>query len=148
MIRLKATDFKRFSKYFYNYFLLLYLYFTSTLLLPYLYIIPTNHLPHLYTQKALGLQHVPTVGMLCSQPGNTIFPPWEQFFHLMEILTIVSLRTTQQRHTLLLLIDNWQKISRGEVEAKQRQNRCTISAKPLILCNIHTFQQRQTQINQ
>ena len=44
MIRLKATDFKRFSKYFYNYFLLLYL-----------YIIPTNHLPYLYTQKALGL---------------------------------------------------------------------------------------------
>ena len=55
MIRLKATDFKRFSKYFLNYFLLLYLYFTSTLLLPYLYIIPTNHLPYLYTQKALGL---------------------------------------------------------------------------------------------
>ena len=55
MIRLKATDFKRFSKYFHNYFLLLYLYLTSTLLLPYLYIIPTNHLPYLYTQKALGL---------------------------------------------------------------------------------------------
>ena len=55
MIRLKATGFKRFSKYFHNYFLLLYLYFTSTLFLPYLYIIPTNHLPYLYTQKALGL---------------------------------------------------------------------------------------------
>ena len=55
MIRLKATDFERFSKYLHNYFLLLYLYFTSTLLLPYLYIIPTNHLPYLYTQKALGL---------------------------------------------------------------------------------------------
>ena len=37
MIRLKATDFKRFSKYFYNYFLLLYLYFASTLPLHYPY---------------------------------------------------------------------------------------------------------------
>ena len=71
MIRLKATGFKRFSKYFHNYFLLLYLYFTSTLFLPYLYIIPTNHLPYLYYSMFPRWEcYVPSMGTPYSHRGN------------------------------------------------------------------------------
>ena len=84
MIRLKATDFKRFSKYFHNYFLLLYLYFTSTLFLPYLYIIPTNHLPYLLT---LHLHAESLRLIVCSQHGNVMFPAWEH--HIPTVGTIL-----------------------------------------------------------
>ena len=81
--------------YFSSTFLLLFFYFTSTNLLLILYYPSTNWLPYLDKQEALGTYYIPTVGMLCSQAGNTIFPVWEHFFHLMEIMNLARhLRTT------------------------------------------------------
>ena len=72
-----------------------FFYFSSTLLLLILYYPSTNWLPYLDKQEALGTYYIPTVGMLCSQTGNTIFPVWEHFFHLMEIMNLARhLRTT------------------------------------------------------
>ena len=72
-----------------------FFYFSSTLLLLILYYPSTNWLPYLDKQEALGTYYIPTVGMLCSQAGNTIFPVWEHFFHLMEIMNLARhLRTT------------------------------------------------------
>ena len=65
-----------------------FFYFSSTLLLLILYYPSTNWLPYLDKQEALGTYYIPTVGMLCSQAGNTIFPVWEHFFHLMEIMNL------------------------------------------------------------
>ena len=72
-----------------------FFYFSSTLLLLILYYPSTNWLPYLDKQEALGTYYIPTVGMLRSQAGNTIFPVWEHFFHLMEIMNLARhLRTT------------------------------------------------------
>ena len=68
-----------FCKYFHNYFLLFCFYYKSN-----------NLLPFLYKKKTLGSQSIPTVGMPCSHCGNVIFPLWEQFFYLMEVLNLES----------------------------------------------------------
>ena len=87
--------FYKYSFYFNSTLLLLCFYFVSTNLLLILYCPSTNWLPYLDKQEALGTYYIPTVGMLCSQAGNIIFPVWEHFFHLMEIMNLARhLRTT------------------------------------------------------
>lgn len=89
-----------------------FFYFTSTNLLLILYYPSTNWLPYLDKQEALGSQYIPRVGMLCSQAGNTIFPVWEHFFRLIEILNLFHLKdsTTPSSYLYMIgiwLVDNW-----------------------------------------